>query len=79
MLAQEVSFLNKGTIQYTLTHLPKDKTVIIDGTHSLFIDRDVLDTINDFKEHAHTKNIEVELLNIKSKYEVPSLKELVIK
>ncbi|OAQ42313.1 hypothetical protein A5893_04165 [Pedobacter psychrophilus] len=79
MLAQEVSFLNKGTIQYTLTNLPKDKTVIIDGSNSLFIDKDVLDTIYDFKEHAHTKNIEVELLNIKTKYEVPSLKELVIK
>jgi SulP family sulfate permease len=62
-----------------LTNLPNNKTVIIDGSQSLFIDKDVLDTINDFKEHAHTKNIEVELLNIKSKYEVPSLKELVIK
>lgn len=78
-LAQEVSFLNKGTIQYTLTHIPKNKSVIIDGTNSLFIDKDVLTTIFDFEEHAHTKNIKVELVNIRENYEVPKLKELIIK
>ncbi len=78
-LAQEVSFLNKGTIQYTFTNMPKDKTVIIDGTNSLFIDKDVLTTIFDFEEHAHTKNIKVELINIRKNYELPKLKELIIK
>ncbi|MFC5283867.1 SulP family inorganic anion transporter [Pedobacter alpinus] len=78
-LAQEVSFLNKGTIQYTLTNLPTGKTVIIDGTDSLFIDRDVLDAIFDFQENAYTKNIKVELVNIKRSYELPKLKDLIIK
>jgi MFS superfamily sulfate permease-like transporter len=78
-LAQEVSFLNKGAIQYMLTHIPKENKVIIDGTQSLFIDKDVLDTINDFYEHAHTKDIQVELLNIHPKYELPKLKELDLK
>lgn len=78
-LAQEVSFLNKGTIQYTLTNIPRGKSVIIDGTGSLFIDKDVLTTIFDFHEHAHTKNIKVELINIRQNYEVPKLRELIIK
>ncbi|MBU0696566.1 MAG: SulP family inorganic anion transporter, partial [Bacteroidetes bacterium] len=78
-LAQEVSFLNKGAIQYMLTHIPKDNKVIIDGTQSLFIDKDVLDTINDFYNHAHTKDIQVELINIHPKYELPKLKELDLK
>ncbi|HET8828658.1 MAG TPA: SulP family inorganic anion transporter [Pelobium sp.] len=78
-LAQEVSFLNKGTIQYTLTNIPRNKTVIIDGTDSLFIDKDVLTTIFDFHEHAHTKGIKVELVNIHQNYELPKLKELIIK
>ncbi len=78
-LAQEVSFLNKGTIQYTLTHIPQNKSVIIDGTNSLFIDKDVLTTIFDFRDHAHTKNIKVELINIHENYEVPKLKDLIIK
>jgi SulP family sulfate permease len=77
-LAQEVSFLNKGTIQYTLSKLPTDKKVIIDGSQSLFIDKDVLDTIHDFVQNAYTKNIEVELINIKDKYDVPKLNELII-
>ncbi|HTN22306.1 MAG TPA: SulP family inorganic anion transporter [Pelobium sp.] len=78
-LAQEVSFLNKGTIQYTLTHIPRNKSVIIDGTNSLFIDKDVLTAIFDFQEHAHTKNIKVELINIRQNYELPKLKDLIIK
>jgi len=34
---------------------------------------------NHFKEHKVIENIKVELLNIKSKYNVTELKELVIK
>ncbi len=76
-LAEEVSFLNKAAIQYTLTHLPKESDVIIDGTNSRFIDTDVLEIIHDFKHNAYTKAIIVELKNIRDKYEVPSLKDLV--
>ncbi|MXV52727.1 SulP family inorganic anion transporter [Pedobacter sp. HMF7647] len=76
-LAEEVSFLNKAAIQYTLTHLPKESTVIIDGTNSRFIDMDVLEIIKNFKHHAHTKGIIVQLVNVKDHYDVPSLKELI--
>ena len=75
-LAQEVSFLNKGAIEYILTRIPSHKTVIIDGTSSLFIDKDVLDTIFDFEHHAHTKQVKVELLNIQKKYIVPKLHDV---
>lgn len=78
-LAQEVSFLNKGAIQYMLTHIPGNNQVIIDGSNALFIDKDVLDTIHDFHHHANTKNIQVELINIKDKYDLPKLKELELK
>ena len=78
-LAEEVSLLNKGAIQYTLTHLPKDSSVIIDGTQAKYVDPDVLEIIDNFKENAHTKGISVKLEGICEKYEVPSLKELVYK
>ncbi len=78
-LAQEVSFLNKGAIEYLLTHIPANKTVIIDGTQSLFIDKDVLEIIRDFDHHANTKQIKVQLLNIKDIYKLPKLKELALK
>lgn len=78
-LAEEVSFLNKGAIQYTLTHIPEGAKVIIDGTNSRYIDRDVLEIIENFHEHAYTKKIDVELMGIHPKYEIPALKELIIK
>lgn len=76
-LAEEVSFLNKAAIQVTLTSLPAESTVIIDGTNSRYIDQDVLETIHNFKHNAFTKAIIVQLLNIKASYEVPRLKELI--
>jgi len=76
-LAEEVSFLNKAAIEYTLTHLPQSSRVIIDGTNSRFIDQDVLEIINNFRQNAYTRKIEVELLNVRERYEVPRLKDLV--
>jgi MFS superfamily sulfate permease-like transporter len=75
-LAEEVSFLNKAAIQVTLTNLPKESHVVIDGTNARFIDPDVLEIINNYKHNAYTKGIIVELENIKPIYEVPKLKEL---
>lgn len=77
-LSEEVSFLNKGAIQYTLTHIPEGAKVIIDGTNSQFIDRDVLEIIENFHSHAHTKHIDVELVNIRPKYELPKLPSMVL-
>lgn len=78
-LAQEVSFLNKAAIQYTLTHLPKESDVIIDGTDSMFIDKDVLEIIHNFKHNAYTKATIVNLVNIRDSYDVPPLKNLIYK
>ena len=78
-LAEEVSFLNKAAIQYMLTHLPSESDVIIDGSNSRFIDQDVLEVIHDFKHHAYTKSIIVQLVNIEERYVVPPLKEMIVK
>ncbi|MDB5153892.1 MAG: sulfate permease, SulP family [Mucilaginibacter sp.] len=75
-LAEEVSFLNKAAIQVTLTTMPAESDVIIDGTNSRYIDPDVLEIIQNFKHNAYTKGIIVQLVNIKDKYDVPRLKEL---
>jgi MFS superfamily sulfate permease-like transporter len=70
-LSQEVSFLNKGAVQYAFTHLPNDSKVIIDATNSRFIDHDVIEIIYNFKNNAYTRNIEVELIEVKEKYDIP--------
>ncbi|MGV3508338.1 MAG: SulP family inorganic anion transporter [Sphingobacteriaceae bacterium] len=78
-LAEEVSFLNKAAIQYTLTHLPSQTNVRIDGTNCRYIDPDVLEVIHNFKHSAFSKAIIVELVNIKDRYDIPKLNELIYK
>jgi MFS superfamily sulfate permease-like transporter len=64
-LSQEVTFLNKGSIGKTLKDLPEGSTVVIDGTNSVNIDYDVLEIIQNFKNHtAPSKNITVETRGI---------------
>ncbi|SKB53678.1 SulP family inorganic anion transporter [Daejeonella lutea] len=77
-LAQEVSFLNKAAIQYTLTNLPAESDVVIDGSDSKYIDKDVLEIIDNFKHNAYTKGTIVQLVNIKDHYEVPPLKDMIV-
>ncbi len=65
VLSEEVTFLNKGSIGLTLDNIPKNSTVVIDGRRSLDIDYDVLEIIQNFKNHtAPTRNITVETKGI---------------
>ena len=77
-LAEEVSFLNKASIQVMLTNIPKETNVIIDGTNSRYIDPDVLETIFNYKHNAYTKGIIVTLENIKKQYTVPKLNNKIV-
>lgn len=63
-LAEDVTFLNKGSIVSTLDQLPTNSNVTIDGSKSHSIDADVLEIIHDFKSTAEHKNIKLELKNI---------------
>ncbi len=64
-LAEDVSFLNKGSIAFTLDQLEEGTHVIIDGSKSRNIDMDVLEIIHDFKNNtADLKKITVELKDI---------------
>ncbi len=77
-LPNQVSFLNKASIKDTLLNIPNNSKVIIDGTYSDYIDQDVLDIINDFKNTiSGIKNIKVNVLGIKSKYHLEDRIEFV--
>jgi MFS superfamily sulfate permease-like transporter len=70
-LAQEVSFLNKAAIKQTLMHLPENSRVIIDASHTVYIDHDVLHLIKDFvKASSKEKNIAVELVGFRREYNI---------
>ncbi|WP_114747729.1 SulP family inorganic anion transporter [Pleomorphovibrio marinus] len=64
VLAEEVSFLNKGSLIKTLKNIGDGKKVIIDGTQSRIIDHDILEVIMDFQTNAKERNIAVEIINI---------------
>lgn len=66
-LAEEVSFLNKASIMNTLNRLPNDSEVIIDGSASKRVHPDILEIIDDFKENAKTRNIQVSTVNVTEK------------
>ncbi|MCG9880980.1 MAG: SulP family inorganic anion transporter [Bacteroidia bacterium] len=69
-LSEEVSFLNKASIKETLfVDIPDGSKVVIDGSHSKYIDYDVLEVIHDFSNsYAKEKNIQLTLIGFKSQY-----------
>lgn len=60
-LRKDVSFLNKPIIKNKLEEVPAGSFVLIDVSRADFIDRDVVEVIEDFMLHAHLENIRVEL------------------
>jgi carbonic anhydrase len=64
-LSEEVTFLNKASIRERLDSMPSATRVIIDGSHSVHIDHDVLEIIHNFRANtAPQRNIQVETIGI---------------
>ena len=71
-LAQEVSFLNKGSIKQTLASIPENSSLIIDATESEYIDYDVLEEIREFyRFRSKEKDIQVSLIGFRNDYKIP--------
>lgn len=65
-LAEDVTFLNKASIQRTLNSLPNDSKVIIDASKTINIDQDVIEIIEDFRVNAKFRNIQLEIIELAS-------------
>ena len=74
-LAEEVSFLNKGSILQTLNHLPDGCTVTLDGKKTKSIHPDVIEIIDDFKQNALSRNITVNTIGLGEDEEVSPFKQ----
>lgn len=61
---KDVTFLNKKRLRDILDAVEPESCVLIDGSNSRFIDRDILDCILDFHEGMETKGLSVELRNV---------------
>lgn len=58
---KDVSFLNKAMLKKTLDQFPRRSYILIDVSKSDFIDKDVIEVINDFRKNAALKKIRVEI------------------
>ena len=67
-LSEQMSFLNKASIQRTLNKIPDGAHIILDATKTKSIHPDVLEIVHDFEENAKTRDIEVELRGFKDSY-----------
>ena len=71
ILANQVSFLNRGALDKAINEIPRDGRVIFDAQNTDYIDPDVLSLISDFQEFtAPARNITVSLLGFRSKYQL---------
>ncbi len=80
VLSEDVTFLNKASILRTLNDLPAHSKVLIDATHSINIDYDVIEIIEEFRDNAKARDIElkVEGINMET-HELESRKSQALK
>jgi carbonic anhydrase len=58
-LGENVTFLHKYKLLKELEKIKPDSIVELDASRSLYMDKDVMEAINDFREKAKQKNIQV--------------------
>jgi len=56
---KDLSFINKNEFRRKLRQLPNDSNVVLDGSRALFIDKDIMETVDDFHQLAPYKSIQV--------------------
>ena len=75
-LAEDVTFINKASIQRTLSQIPDGSKVIIDASKSINIDHDVIEIIQEFETNAKYRDIELEIIDRKKKGVSNQVKEV---
>ncbi len=71
-LANQVSFLNRAVLSNVLQSLPQGERVLLDATHTDYIDADILDLFREFTERtARARGIQVYLRGFRSEHRMP--------
>ena len=65
-LAEDVTFINKASIQRTLAELPDGSDVVLDARKTINMDNDVFEIIEEFVQGAEHRSIAVEVLELES-------------
>lgn len=70
-LANQVTFLNKASIKDTLWQVPNNSKVIIDASGCDFVDSDILEILDDYKNTVSVeKNIKLNIIGLKKHYKL---------
>ena len=70
-LANQVSFLNKGALSHMLDTTPEVNHVLIDATDTDYIDPDILDLIDSYKnETGPARGVQVSLVGFRNRYDL---------
>ena len=70
-LSENLSFLNRASVNKVLHELPEGSVVEIDGTRSQYMHPDVIELIHDFEQTAHTRGIDVTMIDIPAPDPIP--------
>lgn len=71
----EVSFLNKSYLRNKLEEIPANSNLLIDASKTDYVDKDIVEIVNDFIQHATLKNIKVEI-KADNRHAIPLFKNL---
>lgn len=64
---KDMSFVHKAALKKHLREIPNGSRVFIDGSRSMLIDRDVFETVEDFRRTAEFRDITVSTNNVEEK------------
>lgn len=69
-LPQQITFLNKAALIATFSDLPKNSQVLIDASHTLYMDYDIQEIITEFSQNlSKEKNISLRTKGFKKQYQ----------
>jgi MFS superfamily sulfate permease-like transporter len=71
VLAEEVTFFNKATILRELDNLPRNTFVELDVRKTSYLDYDVVEILDDFREKAVNREIDIKLISERGIVENP--------
>ena len=77
-LADQVSFLNRASLENALREVPRDGQVMLDASGTDYIDPDVLSLIREFRDKiAPTRGVQVSLKGFREKYHIENHSEFI--
>jgi MFS superfamily sulfate permease-like transporter len=61
---KDATFVNKAALRKILREIPDSANVILDASRPLYLDKDILEVIEEFRQQAFFRGIEVEAKNL---------------